>query len=148
MKIKEIYLWQQDQEEKLYFVKKKANKTRSLIEKTNEENLQGFDLAKYIGNLPSGLSINQTIALSPKYAKEFYNAVRKSKDIDFLERDESVFTSTRCSANFEGNEVNTIIDTGAAVCAITRKLAEKLEISPEMPSDIVVTTADGGNIEV
>ena len=47
-------------------------------------------------------------------------------------------------ANLEGNEINTIIDTGAAVCAITRKLSEKLGISPEMSSDIVVTTADGG----
>src|SRR5947207_761604 len=131
------------EEEKLYF-RKKGNKSKSLIEKTGEGSLQGFNMTEYLGNLPCGLNINQAIALSPKYMKEFYKAVKRSKDVTLIETNESRFTSTRCLANLEGNEINTIIDTGAAVCAITRKLSEKLGISPEMSSDIVVTTADRG----
>src|SRR5207248_943542 len=81
---------------------------------------------------------------TPNNMKEFYKTVKRSKDVTLIETNESRFTSTRCLANLEGNEINTIIDTGAAVCTITRKLSEKLGISPEMSSDIVVTTADGG----
>jgi predicted aspartyl protease len=136
--------------EKLWFTKKKGNKAKSLVEKSGEGNLGDFNMAKYIGNLPCGLTINQVMDLSPKYTKEFYNAVRKSKEhnekmnVNLLDTGEERFTPTKCLANIEGHEVDAIMDSGASVCAITNKFLERLGMEIEMPSDVLVTTADGG----
>jgi hypothetical protein len=137
--------------EKTWFMRGKVNRTKSLMERGNEESLQGFNMANYLANLPCGLTIRQAMALTPKYEKAFYSAVKRSKEhnekemeANLLETDEPKFTSTRCMANIEGHETDVIIDTRAAVCAITRKLAENLDIEPEIPSDIIITTADGG----
>ncbi len=137
------------EKEKMWFIKKKANKAKSLVEKSGEGSLEGFNMTRYIGNLPCGLNVNQAMTLSSKYTKEFYNAVRKSKehdkrmDTNLLDASDEEFTATRCSANINGYEIKAIIDTGAACCAITRKLMEKLDMEIKMPSNISFRTADG-----
>ena len=64
-------------------------------------------------------------------------------DVTLIDTNDEEFTATRCSANIDGYETKAIIDSGAACCAITRKLMEKLNLEIKMPSDASFRTADG-----
>jgi len=94
------------------------------------------------------LNINQAMTLSSKYTKEFYNAVRKSKEHD-KRADMVLIDKMKKNSRLQGaqqtlmDEIKAIIDTEAACCAITRKLMEKLDMEIKMPSNISFRTADG-----
>src|SRR3954447_11102017 len=65
-------------------------------------------------------------------------------NVNLLDTDEERFTPTKCLEKIEGHEVDAIMDSGASVCAITNRFLERLGMEIEMPSDVLVTTADGG----
>src|SRR3954468_16397332 len=65
-------------------------------------------------------------------------------NVNLLDTDEERFTPTKCLAKIEGHEVDAIMDSGASVCAITTKFLERLGMEIEMPSEVIVKTADGG----
>src|SRR3989337_3528863 len=57
--------------------------------------------------------------------------------------DNNKYTAARCIMRFKLNPVETILDSGAAACIISTKLASKLNIKSDKSSDILVVTADG-----
>ena len=130
-------------EQKDYF-KRKDNRAKSVIEKSG---LQSFDMTQHVRDLPCGLTIGQAMALSSKYRDEFYKSVAKHKgntEINLVNMEkEATYTPTSCTAELEGKKVRTIIDSGAAICSITKRLLDKLQWEIDMPSNIVAVTADG-----
>ena len=145
------------------FWNQRKNKKRSTIEV--EGTLEDINFEAYISSLPSKLSIGQVMKLAPEFEGKFYEAVRKShrrseentvnvnsleKDLNLIEQhenqedyDEKDFVSLKCNTYIEGKEVETILDTGANVCAMTMGLIEKLNLEIDGPSDIVVKVASG-----
>jgi predicted aspartyl protease len=85
--------------------------------------------------------------LMPGYKKEINKIIKFRKqvrDIDFIEtNEEQKFTSMRSKAEIEDIEIDAVIDTGAAISAITRGLMEELGYKIDRSSDIVLVTANG-----
>ena len=70
---------------------------------------------------------------------------RKTAETNYLqsEEDKRKTTAAKCYVRIKGNPVVAILDSGAAVSIITRKLMDKLKLSPDAPSKTIVVTANG-----
>jgi hypothetical protein len=83
---------------------------------------------------------------APNLKKELREAIKKYSDegkIKYINAEEkSRYTPIKCVSNIEGIKVETIIDTGAGISAITRGLMEELQWEEDEESDLILVTAD------
>ncbi len=119
-------------ERKEYFRRKGDNKNEILRGNKINNARDEVQVAAYLRNI-----LEESLK-SPKYGK----TIKEMGKLD-THNDDLHYTSTRCIANIDGKDVNAIIDSGAAVCAITQKLLEDLDMDIEEKSNINVRTADG-----
>jgi predicted aspartyl protease len=118
-------------------------------EKNKERKEKSFpvNLEKRIKELPCGLTIEEAMNMVPGYKREFsknIKVVKKGEKVNFMEIPEkSKFTSMKSKAEIEDVEIDAIIDTGAAISAMTRSLMEELGYKIDKSSDVIIVTADG-----
>src|SRR5204863_8901381 len=102
---------------------------------------------KVFKKLSCGLSIEEAIGMIPGYKKEFskvFKVIKNRKKVGYMETSEkSKFTSMKSKAEIEDIEIDAIIDTRAAISAMTRLLMEELGYKIDRSLDIVIVTADG-----
>ncbi|HVI21744.1 MAG TPA: retropepsin-like aspartic protease, partial [Bacillus sp. (in: firmicutes)] len=126
--------------------KEKMKKAR-IRNKERKEKTFPLNIGEHIKNSPCGLSVEQAMEIVPGYKREFNRRIKFKKNlenINYMETpEEPRFTSMKGKAEIEDIEIDAIIDTGAAVSAITRGLMEELGYSIDKSSDIIVVTADG-----
>src|SRR3954449_4705438 len=84
--------------------------------------------------------------LSSAYKKHVKRKFRKGKqgeNINFIKSSEKGRSSVmRCNAGMEGKVIETIIDSGAEITAMSRRLIKKLEYKIEEPSNIIIKSAN------
>jgi predicted aspartyl protease len=130
-----------------------STKEREKIMKAREKNKErkeknfSIDLEQRIKNSPCGLTIGEAIKMVPGYKREFsktFKVIKRGKEIKYMEIPKKPrFTSTRGKAKIEDIEIEAIIDTGAAISAMTRGLMEELGYKINKSSKVVIVTADG-----
>ena len=83
----------------------------------------------------------------PSYKREFskvFKVVKKEEKINYMETLEKArFTSMKIRAEIEDIELDAIIDTGAAISAITRGLMRELGYKINQSSNVRITNANG-----
>src|SRR5881227_2910015 len=93
------------------------------------------------------VSIEEAIKMMPGYKKNFskvFKVVKKGERVNYMRTPKkSRFTSMKSKAEIEDVEIDAIIDTGAAISAMTRSLMEELGYKINRSSDVVIVTADG-----
>lgn len=128
---------------------KEKEKALKAKEKNREkkEKIFPIDLEEHIRNLPCGINVEQAFEMIPGYKRKFnkvFKVVKKGKKVNFMEiPKKSKFTSMRSKAEIEDVKVDAVIDTGAAISAMTRTLIEELGYKIDKPSNVVIVTADG-----
>src|SRR5207248_1720427 len=127
--------------------REKIMKARERNKKQKEKNFP-VDLEKRIEDSPCGLTIKEAMKMVPGYKKEFskiFKVIKRGKEVKYMETPEKTrYTSTRGKAKIEDIEIEAIIDSGAVVSAISRRLMEELGYKIDKPSEAVLVTADGG----
>ena len=128
---------------------KEKEKIMKVRERNKERKQKSFpiNLEKRIKDLPCGLTIEEAFKMIPGYKKEFgktIKIVKKGEKVNYMGTPEkSRFTSMKSKAEIEDVEIDAIIDTGAAISAMTRSLMEELGYKINRSSDVVIVTADG-----
>src|SRR5436189_2143920 len=126
------------------------------IKKKESHKCNGKNRRKYRGLNAQGIlervlnekcfSIAETMKFTPNLKKELRETNEKYNDegkIKYINaEDKSKYTPIKCVSNIEGIKVETIIDTGAGISAITRGLMEKLQWEEDEESDLILVTAD------
>lgn len=121
---------------------------KSKIQPAPIESLTEFNVAEYLQNLNSGLTVGQAAHLSPKYRAGMQKAVRRSytkeKEANLVESDEDESTTAaKVTLRIKGKSQTAIIDSGAATSIITKALLDRLGYEIDRPSKLVVVTANG-----
>ena len=85
------------------------------------ESLTEFNVAEYLQNLPSGLTVGQAAHLSPRYRAGIQQSVRRSytKDANLVENNKGVCTAAKITLRINGKVQTAIIDSGATTSIIT-----------------------------
>jgi len=129
-------------------------KRRSRISPAPIESLTEFDVADYLQNQNSGLTVGQAAHLSPKYRAGLNRAIRRSykkegeKEANFVESDEdNATTAAKVTLRANGKVQTAIVDSGAATSIITKALLKKLNCEIDKPSNLIVVTANGARIK-
>ena len=106
----------------------------------------GFEEEFDIMNAPCGLTVSQAMKFIPTYRKHVKRVFRKGKqeeNINYIKSSEEKRSSLmRCNAGVEGKIVEAIIDSGAEVTAMSRRMMEKLGYEIEEPSNIIIKSAN------
>src|SRR3954453_23556127 len=106
-----------------------------------------INIKRHIEDSPCGLTVKQANEMVPGYRKEFNRIIKfkkNLKNVNYIESSEPKITPMRAKAEIEDIEIDAIIDTGAAVSAITWGLMKELGYDIDRPSDIKVVNANGG----
>ncbi|CAB5194302.1 unnamed protein product [Rhizophagus irregularis] len=107
------------------------------------ENVNEFDIAKYISDLPCGLSIGQATAQLPVYRKR----INSNYYEDFNSEEETPTTAAKCEFHINQQPVIAVIDSGAAVYSImTTAMMKTLKLTIDGPSEYVIKTANGTRV--
>ena len=128
-------------------------KVRSKLQPAPIEQVTEFDVAKYISNLPAGLSVGQAAHLIPKYRSGLAASVRRTRnknkeaDTNYVDANEHKTTAMKCEILVGREAVTAVVDSGAATSIITKSLMKKLNYSPNKPSKLVIVTANGARIK-
>ena len=113
------------------------------------EQVTEFDVAKYISNLSSGLSIGQAAHLIPKYRSGLAASVRRTRNknkeanANYVDASEHRTTAMKCEILVGREAVTAIVDSGAATSIITKPLMKELGYKPDKPSNLMIVTANG-----
>ena len=113
------------------------------------ENVNEFDIAQYISDLPCGLTIGQAAAQIPKYRGGLAKSIRRTreKEANYASDDQnSLITAVKCNLHVDGIPVSVVIDGGAATSIMTRKLMKRLGYNIDQPSKLVIVTANGAKV--
>ena len=106
----------------------------------------GFEEEFDIMSAPCGLTVGQAMKFIPSYRKHVKRVFRKGKqeeNINYIKSSEEKRSSLmRCNAGVEGKIVEAIIDSGAEVTAMSRRMMEKLGYEIEEPSNIIIKSAN------
>jgi TolA-binding protein len=114
------------------------------------ESVTEFNVAEYLQNLSSGLTVGQAAHLLPKYRSGMQQAVRRSyikeKEVHLTESDEDgpiTVTAAKVTLRIKGKAQTAVIDSGAAANIITTPLVERLGYEITKPSRVAVVTVNG-----
>ncbi|GET60895.1 retroviral-like aspartic protease 1 [Rhizophagus irregularis DAOM 181602=DAOM 197198] len=123
------------------------------------ENVNEFDIAKYISDLPCGLSIGQATAQLPVYRKGLIQSMRRKREKidnnnyigesyygDFNSEEETPTTAAKCEFHINQQPVIAVIDSGAAVSIMTTAMMKTLKLTIDGPSEYVIKTANGTRV--
>src|SRR2546423_10210006 len=106
-------------EERQWNKEKRKGKSKRYVEFEEEFNVM---------NAPCELTIAQAIKFIPAYRKHVKRAFRKGKqgeNINYIKSSERKRSSAmRCNVGIEGKVIEAIIDSGAEITAMSRKLME------------------------
>jgi hypothetical protein len=114
------------------------------------ENVNEFDIAKYISDLPCGLSIGQASAQLPVYRKELMQSVRRKREKiennyigenyygNSNSEDDTPTTAAKCEFYIRNQPVIVVIDSGAAVSIMTKAMMNSLGLKIQNSSDYVI----------
>src|SRR3954452_21733491 len=94
-----------------------------------------FNIADYVKNLPSGMSIGQAIRTVPKYKSELLHSLESEREAWLAEEkvDKVVPTAAKCEMYLNDQPITVIIDSGAATSIITNKLMKSTNIRSISP---------------
>src|ERR1044072_8597360 len=128
----------------------KVRKKRGRMLPAPIENLTEFNVANYLSDMPSGITVGQAMHFIPKYRSGVRRAIQRTREkldreteANFAGSDEESTTATKCVLRINGMAVTAIIDSGAATSIMTKPLMKKLCCEPNRPSKVVVVTANG-----
>ncbi|CAB4482538.1 unnamed protein product [Rhizophagus irregularis] len=123
------------------------------------ENVNEFDIAKYISDLPCGLSIGQATAQLPVYRKGLIQSMRRKREKidnnnyigesyygDSNSEEETPITAAKCEFHINQQPVIAVIDSGAAVSIMTTAMMKTLKLTIDGPSEYVIKTANGTRV--
>ncbi|GBC14645.1 ribonuclease H-like domain-containing protein [Rhizophagus irregularis DAOM 181602=DAOM 197198] len=123
------------------------------------ENVNEFDIAKYISDLPCGLSIGQATAQLPVYRKGLIQSMRRKREKidnnnyigesyyrDSNSEEETSTTAAKCEFHINQQPVIAVIDSGAAVSIMTTAMMKTLKLTIDGPSEYVIKTANGTRV--
>ncbi|GET63249.1 hypothetical protein GLOIN_2v1777707 [Rhizophagus irregularis DAOM 181602=DAOM 197198] len=123
------------------------------------ENVNEFDIAKYISDLPCGLSIGQATAQLPVYRKGLIQSMRRKREKidnnnyigesyygDSNSEEETPTTAAKCEFHINQQSVIAVIDSGAAVSIMTTAMMKTLKLTIDGPSEYVIKTANGTRV--
>ncbi|CAB4485769.1 unnamed protein product [Rhizophagus irregularis] len=123
------------------------------------ENVNEFDIAKYISDLPCDLSIGQATAQLPVYRKGLIQSMRRKREKidnnnyigesyygDFNSEEETPTTATKCEFHINQQPVIAVIDSGVAVSIMTTAIMKTLKLTIDGPSEYVIKTANGTRV--
>ena len=131
-----------EKEKEQYNEERQKNRERR---KEKSEKLVKFEEEFDILNSPCGLTINQVMRYIPAYREHVKRVFRKGKQekVNFISTTEKERSSVmRCNAGIEGEIVEAIIDSGAEITAISRRLMERIGYEIEEPSKIIIKSAN------
>ena len=97
-------------------------KPRRKLKPAPIENVNEFDIAQYISDLPCGLTIGQAAAQIPKYRGGLAKSMRRTREreTNYASDDQnSLTTAVRCNLHVDGIPVSVVIDSGAATSIMT-----------------------------
>ena len=116
------------------------------------EQIPSYQISDDILNMQSSAKIGQLLKY-PDQKRDFVRILRrppKIQETNYVDRisddEESEARSTfavKCNVRIKNNPVHAILDSGAAVCVITRTLTKKLHLEITKPLNTIVVTADG-----
>ncbi|GBC18044.2 hypothetical protein GLOIN_2v1843776 [Rhizophagus irregularis DAOM 181602=DAOM 197198] len=116
------------------------------------EQMPPYRISYDILNMPSSAKIGQLLKYNDQ-KKDFARILRrppKTQETNYVDRisdseegDTRDTTAVKCAVRIKGDPVYAILDSGAAVCVITKSLARKLRLEITKPSNTIVVTADG-----
>src|SRR2546421_5693747 len=125
-------------------------KIRCKLKSAPIEQITEFDVAKYISNLPSGLTVGQAAHSITKYCSGLASSMRRSRDKEahYVEQDnDHLTTAMKCKILVGREPVTAVIDSEAAVSIITHSLMKKLGYTPDQPSNLVIAIANSARIK-
>jgi len=115
--------------------------------KERKQKIFPINLEERIRNSSSGLTIEEVMKMVSGYKREFskvFKIVKKGEKINYMEIPEKArFNSMKSRAEIEDIELDAIIDTGAAVSAITRGLMKELGYKINQSSNVKIINANG-----
>jgi hypothetical protein len=115
------------------------------------ERVDEFNVADYVGQLPSGLSVGQAVYLIPKYRTGLAAALRRTKEAESNYANQPSkrrkTTAMKCEIMIGKEPVTAVIDSGAAASIVTDKLMKRLGYTPTGPSGVVVVTTSGVRVK-
>ena len=115
------------------------------------EDPTAFEVAKYLANQPSGLTLGQAAHMIPSYRQGIALAAKRTRASNFnnlhAEKDPRLVTAMQFELLVGKQPVTAIIDSGAATSIITHRLMKKLGYNISEPSKIVVVTTDGSKVK-
>jgi hypothetical protein len=133
-------------------------KVKTKLVPASIENVNEFDIAKYISDLPCGLSIGQASAQLPVYRKGLIQSVRRKREKiennyigenyygDSNSEDDTSTTAAKCEFYIRNQPVIVVIDSGAAVSIMTKAMINSLGLKIQNSSDYVIETANGTKV--
>ena len=107
-----------------------------------------YDLMKDLKNHDANVTFGQLLQ-NPFYRNQLKSAIasaEKEKNVNVSQThvdDKENYTAAKCIFRYKMTPIEVILDSGAAACIITTKLATKLKLQPNKSSDILIVTADG-----
>ena len=94
-------------------------------------------------NSPCGLTVGQAIKFIPAYRKHVRRVFKKGENINYIKSSEGERSSLmRCNAGVKGKVVEAIIDSGAEVTAMSRRMMKKLGYEIEELLNIIIKSAN------
>ena len=111
------------------------------------EVMKPYDIANNILQLPARATLGQMLQYSNQ-RRNLVKILKRPKQTvatNYLGSDEKKrrTTAAKCYIRVKGDPVVAILDSGAAVSIITKRLMDKLRLEMDTPSRTVVVTADG-----
>src|SRR3954454_17872339 len=106
-------------------------KRRSKMSPAPIESLTEFNIAEYLQNLPSGLTVGQAAHLLPQYRGGMQYASRRTtsteKEANFVESDEEeAIIAAKVNLRVKGKVQTAIVNSEAATSIITKSLLDQL----------------------
>src|SRR3984957_8539911 len=105
-----------------------------------------FDIAKYISDLPCGLSIGQAFSQIPKYRTAILKSCRRTREANYVGQENAPITAARCVVKINEKSLSAVVDSDAASSIMTKKLMKTLGFQIDRPSSMVVITANGTKV--
>ncbi|OMH81079.1 Retrovirus-related Pol polyprotein from transposon [Zancudomyces culisetae] len=109
------------------------------------ENTDSYSLKEDLGAVYPKISMIQLLEASPKLAKEMANLCKRveDKEVNAIKYKETKTSNCKVTVEIFGQEVKTILDTGAACSVATPELVENWGLEVEQDSSQMIITADG-----
>ncbi|OMJ22759.1 hypothetical protein AYI70_g2667, partial [Smittium culicis] len=113
------------------------------------ENTEPYSLLNELQNTYPRINLVQLISASPSLRNELVGLCKKveEKEVSQLDAASSKVTNCKAIVNIFGSYCWAVVDTGAACSVVSNSLLDKWGIEPDIRTNQLVVTADGGKHE-